>query len=276
MLKQRVLTALVLAPLTIWAIFSLPETGFIILLLAIFSVAAWEWSRLSGLTQPGARLFYVVVLFALMGAAGFASSSQPVVVDGLYLAIALLWILALFGLFYYQSHEVTRSGFNFFKLLVGAGVILGPFAALLVLRHRDPFGPQWVLYLLLLIWVADSGAYFAGRAFGKHKLLYNVSPGKSWEGVAGGLAGCLILALIAGWWFKLTMPGYAWFVLISLVVVLFSVAGDLVESLFKRQAGVKDSGHILPGHGGILDRIDSLTAAAPVFAGGLYLVGSLA
>jgi phosphatidate cytidylyltransferase len=101
--------------------------------------------------------------------------------------------------------------------------------------------------------------------------LYNVSPGKSLEGVAGGLLGCLLLALLAGWWFKLAMPTYAWFLLISLVVVLLSVTGDLIVSLFKRQAGIKDTGHILPGHGGLLDRLDSLTAAAPVFAAGLYL-----
>ncbi|MDR9435281.1 MAG: phosphatidate cytidylyltransferase [Thiohalophilus sp.] len=276
MLKQRVITALILAPLLIWAIFSLPESGFVVLLLAVFSIAAWEWSRLSGLKQPGSRLFYVVILFVLMGLTAFAFSSYSLIVDVIYLVIGGLWLLALFGLFYYQHHEVTRSGFDVFKLVAGLGIILGPFVALLVLRHRDPFGPQWVMYLLLLIWMADSGAYFAGRAFGKHKLLYNVSPGKSWEGVAGGLLGCLLLALVAGWWFELSTMYYAWFVVISLIVVLFSVAGDLVESLFKRQAGVKDSGHILPGHGGILDRIDSLTAAAPVFASGLYLAGLIA
>lgn len=274
MLKQRVLTALILAPLTVWAIFSLPETGFIILLLVVFSMAAWEWSRLAGLVQPGTRLFYVVLLFVLMGTAGFYFHSHTHAINFLYLAVTALWLLTLFGLSYYRKHEVTRSGFSVFKLVVGIGIVLGPFVALLVLRHRDPFGPQWVMYLLLLIWAADSGAYFAGRAFGKHKLLYNVSPGKSWEGVAGGLAVCLILALGAGWWFGLNSATYLWFVLISLIVVLFSVAGDLVESLFKRQAGVKDSGHILPGHGGILDRIDSLTAAAPVFVSGLYLAGA--
>jgi len=273
MLKQRVLTALVLAPLTIWAIFSLPETGFVVLLLAVLCVAAWEWSRLAALAQPAAQLFYVVVLFVLMGTAGFYFHSHKHIIDFLYLAIAALWLLTLLGLFYYRKHEVTRSGFNVLKLLIGIVIILGPFVALLVLRHRDPFGPQWLMYLLLLIWAADTGAYFAGRAFGKHKLLYNVSPGKSWEGVAGGLLSCLLLALIAGWWFELVVPDFIWFVLISLIVVLFSVAGDLVESLFKRQAGVKDSSHILPGHGGVLDRIDSLTAAAPVFVSGLYLAG---
>ncbi|MEX2365763.1 MAG: phosphatidate cytidylyltransferase [Pseudohongiellaceae bacterium] len=273
MLKQRMLTALILAPLMVWAIFAMPETGFTVLLLVIFSLAAWEWSRLAGLSQPGPRLFYVVILFSLMDAAGYFSGSYPAFIDVVYLFVALLWVLAVIGLFYYQQHIVERSGFNLIKLLLGIGIILGPFVTLLVLRHREPFGPQWVMYLFLLVWTADTGAFFVGRAFGKHKLLYNVSPGKSWEGVAGGMLGCLILALVAGWWFELAVPGYPWFVLISLVVVLFSVAGDLVESLFKRQAGVKDSGHILPGHGGILDRIDSLTAAAPVFVSGLYLAG---
>lgn len=273
MLKQRVLTALVLAPLTIWAIFSLPETGFIVLLLVVFSLAAWEWSRMAGLVQPGSRLFYVICLFALMGAAGYYADMRPYLIDIVYLAITAIWLLAIIALFYYRKHEVVRSGFSIFKLFAGAVIILGPFVALLVLRHREPFGPQWVLYLLLMIWVADSGAYFAGRAFGRRKLLYNVSPGKSWEGVAGGLLGCLLLSLIGGWWFDLAMPNYAWFILVSLVVILFSVVGDLVESLFKRQIAIKDSSHILPGHGGILDRIDSLTAAAPMFASGLYLMG---
>ncbi|MDZ7663182.1 phosphatidate cytidylyltransferase [Thiohalophilus sp.] len=272
MLKQRVLTALILAPLTIWALFALPETGFIILLLAIFSLAAWELGGLAGLSQPGPRLFYVVGMFALMGATVFYATLQDRILDILYLVIAAFWLLAFAGLFYFYHHTVSRSDFSLFRLLAGIGIVLGPFVALLVLRHREPFGPQWVMYLLLLIWVADSGAYFAGRAFGRHKLLYNVSPGKSWEGVAGGLLSCLLMALIAGWWFKLVGSAYLWFIAISLLVVVFSVAGDLVVSLFKRQAGVKDSGHILPGHGGIMDRIDSLTAAAPVFAGGLFLL----
>jgi len=273
MLKQRVLTALILAPLTIWALFSLPETGFIILLLAIFSLAAWELGSLAGLSQPGPRLFYVVGVFALMSTTGFYATLQDNILDILYLLITVFWLLALAGLFYFHHHTVKRSEFSLFRLLAGIGIVLGPFVALLVLRHREPFGPQWVMYLLLLIWVADSGAYFAGRTFGRHKLLYNVSPGKSWEGVAGGLLCCLLLALFAGWWFELAGSTYLWFVAISLVVVVFSVAGDLVESLFKRQVGVKDSGHILPGHGGILDRIDSLTAAAPIFASGLCLLG---
>ncbi len=273
MLKQRVLTALVLAPLVIWAIFSLPDDGFTGLLLAIMSIAAWEWSRLAGLLQPGPRLFYVVVLFLILSSLGFYLQRHRIVFDSIYLAVAGLWLLALLWLSYYRTHTVARSGFGLFKLLAGVVIILGPFVALLVLRHREPFGPQWIMYLLLLIWIADSGAYFTGRAFGKHKLLYNVSPGKSWEGVLGGLLGSLILALLGGWWFELPLRQYPPFIIVSLVVVVFSVAGDLVESLLKRQAGVKDSGHILPGHGGILDRIDSLTAAAPVFAAGLYLMG---
>ena len=273
MLKQRVLTARVVAPLSIWAIFSLPKTGFIVLLLVVFSLTAWEWSRMAGLVQPSARVFYTVAVFVLMGAAGYLFELHPHVIDILYLIITGIWFLAMFGLIYYRQNEVKRSGFSILKLLAGVLIILGPFVSLLVLRHREPFGPQWVMYLLLMIWIADSGAYFAGRAFGKHKLLYNVSPGKSLEGVAGGLLGCLLLALLAGWWFKLAMSTYAWFLLISLVAVLISVTGDLIVSLFKRQTGIKDSGHILPGHGGLLDRLDSLTAAAPVFAAGLYLLG---
>jgi phosphatidate cytidylyltransferase len=274
MLKQRVLTALILVPLIIWAIFSLPDVSFTGVLLGIMCVAAWEWSRLAGLQQPGPRLFYVVILFLLLSATGFYFQQDEMLINSIYLIVSALWLLALAWLFYYRSHTVEHSGFSVFKLIVGVAIILGPFVALLALRHREPFGPAWIMYLLLLIWVADSGAYFAGKAFGKHKLLYNVSPGKSWEGVLGGLIGCLLLALAAGWWWLGLPPRqYLLFVILSLVVVIFSIAGDLLESLFKRQAGLKDSGHILPGHGGILDRIDSLTAAAPVFVAGLYIMG---
>jgi len=274
MLKQRVLTALILVPLIVWAIFSLPDVSFTGVLLGIMCVAAWEWSRLAGLKQPGPRLFYVVILFLLMSATGFYYQQDAMLINIIYLIVSALWLLALGWLLYYRSHTVEHSGFSVIKLIIGVAIIIGPFVALLVLRHREQYGPAWIMYLLLLIWVADSGAYFAGKAFGKHKLLYNVSPGKSWEGVLGGLLGCLLLALAAGWWWLGLPPlQYLLFVILSLVVVIFSIAGDLFESLYKRQAGLKDSGHILPGHGGILDRIDSLTAAAPVFAAGLYLMG---
>ena len=126
-----------------------------------------------------------------------------------------------------------------------------------------------LLYAFVLVWAADSGAYFAGRAFGKHKLAPKVSPGKTWEGVVGGLCTAAILAFIFMYFFEATLLGQrsvSGFVLLSVATVAISVLGDLTESMFKRESGIKDSSQLIPGHGGVLDRIDSLTAAVPFFA----------
>ena len=147
--------------------------------------------------------------------------------------------------------------------------MLSTWLALVVLHSRPDQGPHWVLYLLVLVWVADSGAFFAGRQFGRTRLAPKVSPGKTWEGVLGGLTACALFAFGYAHYLELQGAVLTGFVLVSLVTVLFSVAGDLLESLLKRQRGVKDSGTLIPGHGGILDRIDSLFAAAPVFLLGL-------
>jgi phosphatidate cytidylyltransferase len=152
-------------------------------------------------------------------------------------------------------------------------VLIPTWLAVVALHESGEQGPLLVMYLLSLIWVADSGAYFSGRAWGKRKLAPSVSPGKSWEGVGGGAL--LSLAYAVGAAQVLGLPGNQWplFVVLSLVTVLFSVLGDLTESMFKRHAGIKDSGTLLPGHGGVLDRIDSVTAAAPVFVVGFWLGG---
>ena len=156
-------------------------------------------------------------------------------------------------------------------LLAGFLVLLPPFIGLSALHREAAFGPGYVLFLFFLIWAADSGAYFVGRRMGRRKLAPNVSPGKSWEGLVGGLSAAAVVAVIGGRLLGLSGETMVWFVPLCLVVVLVSVVGDLVESLFKRSAGVKDSGRLLPGHGGALDRIDSITAAAPAFYLGLSL-----
>ncbi len=163
------------------------------------------------------------------------------------------------------------TGVRIGNLVLGGLLLAGAWVAVVGL-HRASEGPALVLFLFVLIWLADSGAYFAGRAFGRHKLSPAVSPGKTWEGAAGGLAGALLAALV------LVLGGFAGalplaaFVALSLLVALVSIGGDLWESRLKREAGVKDSGSLLPGHGGMLDRIDSLIAAAPVYALGVGLI----
>ncbi|MCW8988299.1 MAG: CDP-archaeol synthase, partial [Gammaproteobacteria bacterium] len=136
-------------------------------------------------------------------------------------------------------------------------------------------GSEYVLYLILIIWFADSGAYFAGRSLGKHKLIPNVSPGKTWEGVAGAFVAALIVAIISIDILNVPSSQSFVFIIVTLVTVLYSIVGDLSESMFKRMANIKDSGHILPGHGGILDRIDSLMSGFPVFLAGLLLMETL-
>ncbi|HED18386.1 MAG TPA: phosphatidate cytidylyltransferase, partial [Gammaproteobacteria bacterium] len=160
------------------------------------------------------------------------------------------------------------------KILLGCGLMVSTWLALVVLHSRPDQGAYWVLYLLVLVWVADSGAFFTGRQLGRTKLAPKVSPGKTWEGVFGGLVACALFAFAyARFFLGLQGAAMAGFVLVSLVTVLFSVVGDLLESLLKRQRGVKDSGALIPGHGGVLDRLDSLFAAAPIFLLGLRWTG---
>jgi phosphatidate cytidylyltransferase len=161
-------------------------------------------------------------------------------------------------------------GLRLLKSLAGVLVTVPAWASLVLLHSREPDGPYVILYLLVLVWAADSGAYFAGRKWGKRKLAPVISPGKSWEGVYGGIALCSVLAVAVGLAYGETLKQAAGLLLVSLLTVMFSIVGDLLESLMKRQAGIKDSSNLIPGHGGVLDRIDSLTAAAPVFFIGLH------
>jgi phosphatidate cytidylyltransferase len=155
------------------------------------------------------------------------------------------------------------------KIVAGYLVMLPAWAALVVLHGRTADGPLITLYLLVVVWLADSGAYFSGRRWGKRKLAPVISPGKTREGVYGAIVVSAVFALVAGLLYSHSVVWTAGLMLVSTVAVMFSIVGDLLESLMKRQSGIKDSSHIIPGHGGILDRIDSLTAAAPVFLLGL-------
>jgi phosphatidate cytidylyltransferase len=159
------------------------------------------------------------------------------------------------------------------KLLAGSLCVVPAWCALAWLHSQDPLGPRWALYALALVWAADSGAYFAGSRFGRRKLAPRISPGKSWEGVAGGVAGSMLLGALA---FPLLGLGWTSLPALLLLTVLtagISVVGDLFESLMKRHSGLKDSGAVLPGHGGLMDRLDSLLAALPVFAVGKAWLG---
>jgi phosphatidate cytidylyltransferase len=272
MLKQRILTALVLIPLTVWALFAWPQPAFAAFLGVFILVGAWEWTALCGLQKLPVRLSYV----ALIGIAGGALAMSPSLLNKaswmwpLMALVVLWWLWAFIEVLAYQN---VRQGFLASlpgKLFSGFFLLVPTWIAPLVLRDLPqgtlPDGRWLTLYLLLIVWVADSGAYFAGHRWGKTKLAPHVSPGKTWEGVAGGLVAVLALALAAGvfGWRFAGIELLAWIVL-ALVTAFVSVFGDLFESRAKRAAGVKDSGSIIPGHGGVLDRIDAVTAAAPLF-----------
>jgi len=263
MLRQRVITALILAALVIAAIFWFPSriTAGVITLLVL--AGAWEWSAFPGFKHVAARLAYVAAIAGCMAFVWTQGIDSPRA-DQLLPAALIWWLVASFWVISIPGH-VNRAS----AALAGVLVLVPAWLALLRLHHSAPY---WLLFLLLLVVAADVGAYFAGRQFGRHKLAPKVSPGKTWEGVGGGIVAAGIMAAIGTAIFAVDIGA---FVVICAVVVIASIIGDLTESLFKRHAGLKDSGSLLPGHGGVLDRVDSVTAAAPVFLFGMERLGLL-
>ncbi len=265
--EARVVTGAVAGVLMAVAVLRLPTVLVAVVLAAFAGLAAWEWAALAGLRGMASRAGYAAAMLL-----GLALLWPAVRNDGLgpVLAAALLWWLGALG--WEARPRLARAPSartRLLKLLAGALVLLPAWCALVWLHGFGPQGPATLLYVLALVWVADSAAYYAGRRWGRHRMAPVLSPGKTWEGLVGGLAGSSALALAAGLAFGHRGGALAQWVLLGLATALASVAGDLFESLLKRHAGVKDSGTLFPGHGGVLDRIDSLTAAAPVFVAGL-------
>ncbi len=280
MLKQRIITALILAPAAISAIFYLPITYFATLLMVIIAIGAWEWARFMGITNTLQRLAYAAVTTMLVALLWFllpvddswflVSGVQHEITSILWLGV-MWWLFAAVLMLSYPKSNVFWAKNNFIIAVFGWLTLVPTWLAFMVLRTNnymiDEFqGAQLLMYLFMLVWSADVGAYFVGKSFGKHKLMPNVSPGKTIEGFLGGVICAAILTVVVGLSLEWTSERYITALLVTLLITTISVLGDLTESMFKRQAGVKDSGTILPGHGGILDRIDSLTATAPVFA----------
>jgi phosphatidate cytidylyltransferase len=271
MLKQRVITALILAPLVIAAVLLLPTKILAWLLALVVAVGAREWALLSGIQSLPGQLFYSLVLLLSMLALLYLLPAEAYL--WLIALSVLWWLVALFRLGRFRGAEVNPPGFEPWRALEGLVVLVPAWSALVLLHQRADGGPVLLLFLLILIWGADVGAYFAGRRWGRNKLAPQVSPGKTREGVYGAMASALVCSLFLVWWLQPAVGQSVLVMLLGLVTMLFSVVGDLFESLLKRRRGIKDSGTLLPGHGGMLDRIDSLTAAAPVFTLGLWLLG---
>lgn len=274
-LRQRLLTALILIPLVVWAVLGL-NTSTLGLILALFVLlGSWEWGRLIGLRSVVARIGYALMIATLLLLVHALTRELSGVALMVFAVAGLWWLIATLWVLRYRGATGVRAVDTFIGMLVGIVVLVPAWLALTRIHGFSAAGPYLMLFVMVLIWAADSGAYFAGRKLGRHKLAPAVSPGKTVEGVIGGLLAAALFALAAAFGFDLPVLGVFGFVLLSLAVVLLSVVGDLFESLMKRRVGVKDSGQLLPGHGGVLDRIDSLTAAAPVFALGLSLFEGL-
>jgi len=241
MLKQRIITAAILIPLVL-ALILLPPTAFFASLVAIVFVgAAWEWSLLSGCRTPLGR--------------------------GIVAAAAAAIFIALI--------VVRTPGLLLMLTLIGVGaLVIVPTLASAILLHESSRGNWWTLLALVIVWAADTGAYFSGRRFGRRKLAPRISPGKTWAGVYGAIVAGGLMALLGGYLIGVRDGGQlVGLLLLGVVTVGVAVVGDLFESLMKRHATVKDSGNLFPGHGGLLDRLDSVFAALPVFAAGKLLLG---
>ncbi|MFT6928038.1 MAG: phosphatidate cytidylyltransferase [Psychromonas sp.] len=274
-MQQRIITALILAPIAIAGIFFLPLKFFMLFSATLYLLSSKEWAGFVSKTPSSLILF----LFGLvLGATLLLIPAEQIwsadkvngyIIYGL-LAAAIWWCISLLMVMSYPKSAKLWKNSKFIKSIFGLLTLVPLFWAMVVLRsiniyHDFYFGAELLMYVFFLVWAADIGAYFCGKKFGKHKLAPNVSPGKTLEGFLGGVVSAMLVAMMGLDFFVIPADKMALFLAGSLITIMVSALGDLSESIFKREAGLKDSSNLLPGHGGILDRIDSLTAAVPVF-----------
>ncbi len=257
-MKQRIITAAIALLALLAVLFVLPGQVALVVIVAVMLGGAWEWSAFLGVSGNAGRFIYVAVIAALIAAVSFLDVDTTLV-----FTVALVWwVAALIWTFFFPTPIPAAV-----RWLCGALVLIPLYVALVILYST---APELLFFALLIVWVADTGAYFAGRFLGKVKLAPDISPGKTWEGVIGGLVAVVLLTLLRTTWAETDLMVFIPF---CLAVASLSIVGDLTVSMFKRTAGVKDSGTLFPGHGGVLDRIDSVSAAAPLFALGLGWAG---
>ncbi len=273
MLKYRLITTFILIPFIIAALFFLPPQGFVVITLGVCMLAAWEWGQLAGFDSPLQRAWFALLCGLILIVLSVHAYYRPFRFfqpGGLLWLSMVWWVSALLLVLSYPTSAVFWRHSRPLRVIFGMLTIIPFFYGVFVLRQHGYeqnhlIGSWWLLYVMLLVWGADSGAYVVGRLFGKHKLVSKVSPNKTWEGLIGGLLTCALISWPLGRYAPMEVSSEKLFIC-SVIAVLASVFGDLTESMFKREAGIKDSGNLIPGHGGVLDRIDSLTAAVPVFA----------
>lgn len=279
MLKQRILTAVVLAPLALAAILFLDVEGFKLVIAAVVALGAYEWANMSGMNARPLKIGFTILVAVICGFLIFAVDGDKIWYQGelnsIYfyiLAIAALWwAISLAMILTYPKYSSGWTENITIRAFFGILTLIPTWVAVVTLRTSlyevdELYGASLIFYVLGIVWAADVGAFFVGVKFGKHKLRPNVSPGKSLEGLFGGVMASIAIIAFAALHYQVE-PSRIWLhFAVGVVTVGVSALGDLNESMFKRCAGIKDSGKLLPGHGGIMDRIDSLTAAFPVFA----------
>jgi phosphatidate cytidylyltransferase len=273
MLKQRIMTALVLLAILLPALFAKNPAWLMGVALVLISLAAWEWGQLNGYSKKASWFMALDVL--LLCALAWKLNWHQIRLPIFWSVVSVLWMVGA-GLLLAKG---VAGWAPLPKWLRVGGGLLALWAAWLAVAQAKVVGVNFLLSLLVIVWVADIGAYFAGRRFGKKKLAPGISPGKSWEGVYGGLAAACLLALAwvlqasaaSNWGDSMSLyqrlyvrAGVFWLILGTLLMVCMSVVGDLIESLVKRSAGAKDSSNLLPGHGGVLDRVDALLPTLPI------------
>lgn len=249
MLKTRVLTALVMGAALLVGLFLLPSIAWLLVVAVIIGLGAWEWQRMAGFQGELALLYAPVsaLVFVLLVVTPLLHLPLFVLASLFWLVVAPLWLARKWAL-------PTLGNWN---ALLGWFLLFPAGLAMVLLRGNG----LPLLAMMAIAWLADSCAYFAGRQFGRHKLAPTISPAKSWEGVAGGVLAVMIYSALLGYGSQMAL-----WVVAGVILTAVSVVGDLLESLFKRQVGIKDSSNLLPGHGGVLDRVDSLLAILPVIA----------
>ncbi|MCH9644876.1 MAG: phosphatidate cytidylyltransferase [Gammaproteobacteria bacterium] len=271
MLKYRILTAIVALPLVIWGVLALPAPAFAIIMGAVIALAAWEWSSFLKFNHVSLRCLYVLVVVAGLYASLY-------VLDIIVISVGLLiWIWSFFAVYQFNKHadglRAAGAEYPIVRMVLGFCILVSTWAGMIVLRwHWTTYEVPWLLFAFIIVWITDTGAYFAGRVWGKQKLAVNVSPKKTWQGVWGGLVSGFITAVILSFCVDLSWLYRVYYWGLSIVVIIFSIVGDLTISVFKRQTQLKDSGKLFPGHGGILDRLDSIAPAVVIYAFGILLV----